>query len=246
LAADNDSVASVSFLVDGTQVGADTSGADGWSVQWNSNAVANGNHALTAVARDAAGNAATSAARQVLVSNASSLIVPVRAGTDDADELQNGTIDRTKGDLELGTDLGVPTTVGLRFTGVAVPRGATITRSHVQFQVDETRSTAASLTVRAQQADNAGAFTTAAFNLSSRPVTTAFVGWSAPAWPTVGTAGADQRTPDLRAVLQEVVNRSGWSSGNALVLLITGSGRRTAESFEGGAPPVLHVEYSQP
>jgi hypothetical protein len=32
-------------------------------------------------------------------------------------------------------------------------------------------------------------------------------------------------------------------SGNALVLVVTGSGKRAAESFEGGSPPVLEISY---
>ena len=106
--------------------------------------------------------------------------------------------------------------------------------------------TAASLTVQAESADNAGSFTTAAFNISSRPRTAASVAWSPPQWVGVGHAGPNQRTPDLRSVLQEVVSRPGWSAGNALAVLVTGTGRRTPESFEGGAPPVLHVSFTVP
>jgi hypothetical protein len=45
--------------------------------------------------------------------------------------------------------------------------------------------------------------------------------------------------------MQEIVNRSGWASGNALVVLITGSGRRVAESYNGdrAGAALLHVEY---
>ena len=52
--------------------------------------------------------------------------------------------------------------------------------------------------------------------------------------------------PDLASVIQEIVNRSGWVSGNALAIMVAGSGRRTAESYEGRATgaPLLHVEYS--
>ena len=41
------------------------------------------------------------------------------------------------------------------------------------------------------------------------------------------------------------VNRPGWAGGNSLVILVTGSGERTAESFNGvaAAAPLLHVEY---
>ena len=44
--------------------------------------------------------------------------------------------------------------------------------------------------------------------------------------------------------MQEIVNRAGWNSGNAMVFIITGTGVRTAESFEGLFAPVLYVTYS--
>ena len=38
--------------------------------------------------------------------------------------------------------------------------------------------------------------------------------------------------------------RGGWSNGNSLVIIITGSGRRTAKSYDGdaNAAPSLHIE----
>ena len=56
----------------------------------------------------------------------------------------------------------------------------------------------------------------------------------------------DQRTPNLAAVIQEIVNRPGWS-GNSLVLLISGSGVRIAEAYDGDPDggALLHVEFSQ-
>ena len=52
--------------------------------------------------------------------------------------------------------------------------------------------------------------------------------------------------PDVSALVQAVVNRAGWTSGNALALQFSGTGRRTAEAFEGSATgaPLLHVEYT--
>ena len=91
-AADAASVASVRVLVDGALVGSDTNGADGWLVAWDTTAGANGARSITAVARDAVGNERTSAAVGVLVVNPIVLNVPVRAGLDDADELQSGTV----------------------------------------------------------------------------------------------------------------------------------------------------------
>jgi hypothetical protein len=136
--------------------------------------------------------------------------------------------------------------VGLRFTAVPIPAGAQIVNAYVQFVVDETNAAAATITVQAQAADTAAAFTTAAFNLSSRSRTTASSIWSPPAWTVIGEAGAGQRTPNLATVIQEVVARPGWASGNAIGVILTGSGRRTAEALESGAAlaPRLHIEYT--
>ena len=41
------------------------------------------------------------------------------------------------------------------------------------------------------------------------------------------------------------MNRSGWNSGNALALIVSGSGKRVAESYNGslGWAPLLVVQY---
>ncbi len=172
--------------------------------------------------------------------------LPISSGVNDADEAQGGTVQRNIADLELGTGSSVPSTAALRFTGVQIPNGATITNAQVQFTVDETGKKGTNLAIRAERADNSAPIATTAFNISSRPRTTASVPWSPPAWQTLGAAGPGQLTPNLATVVQEVVNRPGWAPGNALMVIVTGSGRRTAESFEGGAPPVLRVEYVAP
>ncbi len=51
-----------------------------------------------------------------------------------------------------------------------------------------------------------------------------------PDWTKVGDSGIDQQTADISAVIQEIVDQSGWTQGNALVLNISGSGIRTAVS----------------
>jgi hypothetical protein len=54
------------------------------------------------------------------------------------------------------------------------------------------------------------------------------------------------RSPDLSSIVQEIVNRPGWASGNAVALIISGSGKRVTKSYEGqsGSAPLLHVEYN--
>ncbi|HEY5877444.1 MAG TPA: Ig-like domain-containing protein [Nakamurella sp.] len=67
-AADNVGVTSVQFQVDGANVGAADPSAP-YSAQWDTTAVANGAHTIRAIARDAAGNTATSTVVGVTVSN---------------------------------------------------------------------------------------------------------------------------------------------------------------------------------
>lgn len=64
---DNKGVTQVEFRVDGTAIGTATSAP--YSLSWNTGAVADGPHNITAIARDAAGNTTTSAAVTVTVSN---------------------------------------------------------------------------------------------------------------------------------------------------------------------------------
>ena len=76
-ASDNGGVAGVQFKLDGVNLGAEDSVAP-YSVTWNTTLATPGTHTLTAVARDAVGNTATSAAVGVTVDNTPPLISPCR------------------------------------------------------------------------------------------------------------------------------------------------------------------------
>lgn len=54
-ATDDNGVTSVEFFVDGTSIGIDTEGADGWSIDGDSNSVPDGAHSLSATATDTIG-----------------------------------------------------------------------------------------------------------------------------------------------------------------------------------------------
>ncbi len=103
--------------------------------------------------------------------------------------------------------------------------------------------------IEAEAADDAAPFRSTAFDITDRPTTPTAVTWDPPEWLIVGAAGPEQQTPDLAPLLQQVVNRPGWSAGNALALLITGTGNaRTAESYDGdpSAAPLLEIVYLGP
>jgi hypothetical protein len=169
--------------------------------------------------------------------------IKVNSGSDDVEEtVSNGSMYLDSTDLELIRDSS-DQMVGIRFGSVAIPQNAQIANAYLQFTCDEINNiNPCNLTVYAENADNAAAFSTSSYNVSSRS-RTAGVAWNPPDWTVVSQA-VGQRTPNLASIIETVVNRPGWQSGNAMVFVITGTGRRTAESYEGFADmaPVLHVE----
>ncbi|MGI9380447.1 MAG: hypothetical protein ACR2OW_12420, partial [Methyloligellaceae bacterium] len=176
------------------------------------------------------------------------LEVQVANSLDDAEErVSSGKIDLDSSDLEL-IEASAEQIVGIRFNNIDIPQGAIITNAYLQFQADETQSGGTSLTLHGEDTDNAQQFSSQTNNISSRQNTTASVNWQPGAWDTVGESGADQQTPDLSAIIQEIVDRSGWAPQNSLALKITGSGKRTAESFDGdqAGAPLLHIEWELP
>ena len=172
----------------------------------------------------------------------------IAAGGDDAEQASTGAVSLTSGDLELVIDGTPHQAVGLRFAGLAIPPGATITRAYVQFVADEAQSEPTSLTIRGEAVDDAAAFTATSGSLTARlgSATASSVSWPNLAAWTAGAAGVDEQTPELKSVIQEIVGRAGWRSGDALALYVTGSGHRTAVAFEGAATnaALLHVEFS--
>jgi uncharacterized protein YjiK len=209
----------------------------------------------TYVLRLTADDSALSASDEVTVTvqapaSVQAVDVPVAASSDDAEErVSTGTPDLASSDIELtfdGTSSSANQVVGVRFTGVTVPQGATISNAYVQFQVDEVSMGACSLTISGEAADNAVTYTTATNDVSSRPLTTATVAWTPPDWTVVGERGVDQQTPNLQAVIQQIVNRSGWASGNAIAVVVNGTGRRTAQAIDSSqlGAPLLHIEYT--
>ncbi len=164
---------------------------------------------------------------------------------DDVEENAGGVVSGDNPELHLVHNES-DQTVGLRFSDIAIPQGAQVLSSYLQFQAAETGSETTTLVVQGEAADNSLLFHSTDWNVSSRPRTVGAAEWRPGPWLVEGEAGLDQRTADLSGVVQEIVSRPGWSEGNSLALVITGSGVRVAESYEGDAAgaPLLRVEYA--
>lgn len=171
----------------------------------------------------------------------------VAASADDAEEHADGVVVIGDGDLELVEDgaFGAQT-VGLRFQNVTVPADATIVKAWLDFMADETSADVTSLEIHGIAEDNPVPFAATNFNISTRPVTSASAVWSdVPGWSVLRET---YRAVDMADVVQELINAPGWASGEAMAFTITGTGRRVAEPYEGGARlgPRLFIEYQDP
>jgi hypothetical protein len=204
-----------------------------------------GTYVLRLTGDDSALQTSDNVSVTVLSEGLTTLTVPIAASADDAEQSTvDGSVALTNPALKIVNRAGVIQIVGLRFAGLSIPQGATIQSAYIQFQCRVATTAAASLLIEGQAADNAATFAKITNNISSRPRTSANVGWAPAPWGTVGAKGADQQTPDLTAVMQEIVNRGGWTAGNSMAFIITGTGVRTAESFDGLFAPVLHVTFA--
>jgi hypothetical protein len=154
--------------------------------------------------------------------------------TDDVEETSGGVVTNSSTDLELVYDNSTTGNqiVGVRFRNIRLPKGSVVSNAYLQYTTDEISSSATSLSVRAEDTGNSLPITTEAKNLSVRSVTSASATWTPAAWDAAGEASGDQRTPDLKAIISEIIARNGWAEGNAMTFLITGTGKRTARAFE--------------
>ncbi len=111
---------------------------------------------------------------------------------------------------------------GFRFTNVTVPRGATISAATLTLRSSsgwDPGGINVSYYVSGHDTDDANTITDSPFtqNLSSvrRPRTTEYV-----VWDQSGTTTDVEESVSLPDVVQEIVDRSGWNSGNDMVIIL--------------------------
>jgi len=102
---------------------------------------------------------------------------------------------------------------------LGIPQGSTITSAKLTFQAAEDGEPYSSndFTILAEAADDAAAFSSNPFDVTARARSAASVGWNP---PTSAAVGEKVDTPDISALVQEVVDRPGWSDNNRLTLMI--------------------------
>ncbi len=187
--------------------------------------------------------------------NGTQLKRQIATSSDDAEEnLDNsGRVSVRSRDLEMA-EKGGRQVVGLRFPSLAIPRGAQIQKAHIQFtvfsqlRVEDIHSEDAQLSLHGEATDHAYPFISAPRNISRRERTMASVYWPPSPWNTPSDAGREQATPDLAPIVQEIIDRDGWRSRQAMAFMIGGRGTRVASAYDGNPDeaPTLHITYDSP
>ena len=118
----------------------------------------------------------------------------------------------------------------------------TIDSASITFRARSNESGNCDLTFVCEDEDNAGIYLNNTFEISTRSYTSASVDWiDVPDWANNNF----YTTPNLAGIVQEVINRPGWSSGNAMAFGVTGTDRREADSRNGSNAdaPLLYISY---
>ncbi|OGG27735.1 hypothetical protein A3A59_05715, partial [Candidatus Gottesmanbacteria bacterium RIFCSPLOWO2_01_FULL_42_10] len=139
--------------------------------------------------------------------------------------------------------------MGLRFTGINIPQNSLVTSALLEgFSAKTNQSATASAMIYADAIGNSSIFTS--LNLPSQRIPTTSqvtfnpsTTWAINTWYNFG---------ELAPVIQEIVNRSDWQTGNSLSLIMKGNSpiatKRFIYSFENSASSAakLTVTYTQP
>ncbi|MCP4454063.1 MAG: hypothetical protein GY809_21600 [Planctomycetes bacterium] len=185
--------------------------------------------------------------------------IGLAAESDDAEEdvggSADGAIDLGSSDLEFmyDDDPNDPLdeqVVGLRFTGVEVPKGTIIAGASVRFMADDVDDAEhvgdAYVIIKGQLSPDPVTFADAPNDIAARPTTEAQVSWGPVHW---SEKGALYSTVDISSIIQEIVNQDDWASGNALVLIFgqdpanPSTGVLEAENHKSGSDenPTLRI-----
>ena len=186
---------------------------------------------------------------------------PVGASSDDCSRIK-GTIDNfslTAAFCGVGWADGLDYHMmghGLRFTNITIPQGSTITSAYIIYTARNSDSTTTCYgRISAEDVDNAATFADdkAAFDTRFNAHTTARVDWDN---IEAFVYNAEHQTPEIKDVIQEIVDRNGWASGNAIVLFVEDFDDRTtnqeAERYgqawdtDSAKASKLHIEYTLP
>ena len=122
--------------------------------------------------------------------------------------------------------------LAMRFEGIGVPQGATITEAYLEFTAYQSRTGGgASFQISAaNEADAEGFSSYPRYLLRNKPKTAAVTWNNIPPW----YKNYVYRSPSISSVVQAIVNRGDWSASNDMMLIVSNiTGNRGAFTYRG-------------
>jgi hypothetical protein len=140
----------------------------------------------------------------------------------------------------------------MRFANIYIPQGSTIASARLKLRAfSDTSGTTVNTRITGEDTDNSATFTNLS-DYNGRARTSVYADWDdIPQW----TQGTWHTSPELKDVIQEIVNRDGWLSGHALSLFWADHGSttgvvycyRTASAYDDSPTnaPILEIIYPE-
>lgn len=178
-------------------------------------------------------------------------VFQINSQRNNAEEASNGR-NATGSELTMTDGRGGVEYVGLRFTNIDLPRNASVLNAYIEFTANRVADGAgANIFIQGVAEDDPSDFRYyPRYLLRNKPKTSASVLWSniAPWY-----RGGEYRSPSVSTIVEEIVGRSGWRSGNDMMFVLgdfapalrgayTYRGKRSAAArlvieYEGNAVP---------
>lgn len=174
--------------------------------------------------------------------------VEVSASNDDASELDDNTgFTNNSGSIRTASDTvsSERWNGGIFFSGINIPQGSIIDVAYITLKDQGNSFDTRQMNIYAEDVDNAVDFGTNA-DVTDRTNTSAFVEYI-----DVNPSCQTCNSPSIVSVIQEIVDRPGWSSGNNIVILLRGLNAAQIEftqlvSFDDADDfnSSIHIEWS--
>lgn len=180
--------------------------------------------------------------------------ITVAADDGQVDRGGAGSYSSTFSDHDMGQTGGDSEDQHYRFPSVPIPKESKITSAIVRFVGFGGGNTGVTCTeeISGDDIDDAVAPTSVA-EFDALTLTTARVAWVIPSWGTTG-GGVIRDSPDISTIVQEIVDRSGWATGQAMQILFHDNGSdaatsrtvRTEGQGDGLTGPRLIMSWASP
>lgn len=172
------------------------------------------------------------------------LVLQVGQSSDDCDRFGNAGFSLTATSFYVDKSVAKRQDQGARFTNVTIPNATTINGAFLTIRaLLSTTPSTSGVIIRTQLTDNAATFSTRQ-NYDGRVRSGSSSTWIL---PNPWTAGTDYDSVSFPSIIQLIVDRALWVSGNALVVFLISPRVTTVEghSFDTPAavPPKLTIDY---